>query len=179
MLRRGLLALRGSAGAHRSLALQQRQHGMQARLLLKNAAQVVVVGGGSKPKLGRAMNEVVVLVNHSLLVGQDGRIAEIVPAGAATEELQSRLRANAAAFSENSGLSGVDTVMDCFGKVVLPGFVDGHTHAVFAGDRSHEHAMKLAGATCVRACAKVLAGVQCGCCLIPWDWCAAESRGAQ
>lgn len=31
--------------------------------------------------------------------------------------------------------------------MVLPGFVDGHTHSVFDGDRSHEHAMKLAGAT--------------------------------
>lgn len=38
-------------------------------------------------------------------------------------------------------------MIDCKGKVVLPGFVDGHTHSVFDGDRSHEHAMKLAGAT--------------------------------
>lgn len=33
------------------------------------------------------------------------------------------------------------------GGVVLPGFVDAHTHAVFAGDRSHEFAMRLEGAT--------------------------------
>ncbi|MDA2979800.1 MAG: imidazolonepropionase [Actinomycetota bacterium] len=30
---------------------------------------------------------------------------------------------------------------------VVPGFVDAHTHAVFAGDRSHEHAMRLSGAS--------------------------------
>lgn len=30
---------------------------------------------------------------------------------------------------------------------VLPGFVDAHTHPVWAGDRVHEFAMKLAGAT--------------------------------
>ena len=38
-------------------------------------------------------------------------------------------------------------VMDADGASVVPGFVDAHTHVVFAGDRSHEHAMRLAGAT--------------------------------
>ncbi len=38
-------------------------------------------------------------------------------------------------------------VMDVDGAAVVPGFVDAHTHAVFAGDRSHEHAMRLEGAS--------------------------------
>ncbi len=38
-------------------------------------------------------------------------------------------------------------VFDARGNAVIPGFVDAHTHAVFAGDRSHEHAMRLAGAS--------------------------------
>lgn len=33
------------------------------------------------------------------------------------------------------------------GGAVVPGFVDAHTHAVFAGDRSHEFAMRLEDAT--------------------------------
>lgn len=37
-------------------------------------------------------------------------------------------------------------VCDVAGATVLPGFVDAHTHAVFAGDRSHEFAMRLSGA---------------------------------
>ncbi|XP_068132881.1 probable imidazolonepropionase isoform X2 [Hyperolius riggenbachi] len=37
--------------------------------------------------------------------------------------------------------------IDCTGKCVLPGLVDAHTHPVWAGDRVHEFAMKLAGAT--------------------------------
>jgi len=35
--------------------------------------------------------------------------------------------------------------VDAAGRAVLPGFVDGHTHAVFAGDRSDEFAAKLRG----------------------------------
>jgi predicted amidohydrolase YtcJ len=31
--------------------------------------------------------------------------------------------------------------------VLVPGLVDAHTHPVFAGERVHEFAMKLAGAT--------------------------------
>lgn len=37
--------------------------------------------------------------------------------------------------------------IDCTGKTVLPGFVDSHTHIVFAGNRSSEFAMRLRGAT--------------------------------
>jgi len=36
---------------------------------------------------------------------------------------------------------------DLEGRAVLPGFVDAHTHLVFAGDRSHEFARRLAGDT--------------------------------
>ncbi len=34
---------------------------------------------------------------------------------------------------------------DCGGSAVIPGFVDAHTHLVFAGDRSNEFARRLAG----------------------------------
>ena len=43
-------------------------------------------------------------------------------------------------------LHSFDALSAC-GSAVLPGFVDSHTHAVFAGDRSHEFAMRLQGAT--------------------------------
>jgi imidazolonepropionase len=36
-------------------------------------------------------------------------------------------------------------VINCEGGAVLPGFVDAHTHVVFAGDRSAEFAKRLAG----------------------------------
>jgi imidazolonepropionase len=38
-------------------------------------------------------------------------------------------------------------LIDASGKVVLPGFVDPHTHLVFAGDRASEFEMRLQGAS--------------------------------
>ncbi len=37
--------------------------------------------------------------------------------------------------------------IDCSGKTLLPGFVDSHTHIVFAGNRANEFAMRLRGVT--------------------------------
>jgi imidazolonepropionase len=37
--------------------------------------------------------------------------------------------------------------IDVQGAAVVPGFVDAHTHAVFGGDRAHEHAMRRSGAS--------------------------------
>ncbi|MET0564902.1 MAG: imidazolonepropionase, partial [Acidimicrobiia bacterium] len=37
--------------------------------------------------------------------------------------------------------------LECEGRAVLPGFLDSHTHLVFAGDRAGEFSMKMAGAS--------------------------------
>lgn len=54
---------------------------------------------------------------------RDGRIAEAGTGGPARE------------------------VIDARNRVVLPGLIDCHTHALYAGDRMNEHALKLAGAS--------------------------------
>ena len=41
--------------------------------------------------------------------------------------------------------SGVDRVIDCTGMTLLPGFVDSHSHLIFAGDRSAEFAARSHG----------------------------------
>jgi imidazolonepropionase len=38
-----------------------------------------------------------------------------------------------------------DKTIDCTNKVVIPGFVDSHTHLIFGGDRSAEFAARMAG----------------------------------
>ena len=40
---------------------------------------------------------------------------------------------------------GVDQEIDCSGKTVIPGFVDSHSHLIFAGDRSAEFAARARG----------------------------------
>lgn len=103
------------------------------RLILRNAAQVVCVArGGERVKCGSAMGDVAVLENASVVVGGDGRIEAVGPAA----EIE-------AAYAS----AAFDCSVDASGKCVVPGFVDGHTHPVWSGDRVHEFAMKLAGAS--------------------------------
>jgi len=84
------------------------------------------VAGGSRPRLGKAMGQVSMLENHSLLVDHAGLVAQVLPGGAPTEALHTQLLREE---SKGEG-GGVTRVVDCKGKVVIPGFVDGHTHAV-------------------------------------------------
>ena len=44
------------------------------------------------------------------------------------------------------GGAGADERIDAGGRCVVPGFVDSHTHLVFAGDRGEEFAARMAGA---------------------------------
>ena len=41
--------------------------------------------------------------------------------------------------------SGVDSEVDCTGKTLFPGFVDSHSHLIFAGDRADEFAARSQG----------------------------------
>lgn len=46
----------------------------------------------------------------------------------------------------SAGAAAADEVLDAGGRCVVPGFVDSHTHLVFAGDRGEEFAARMAGA---------------------------------
>jgi len=67
------------------------------------------------------------IVEHGAVRIQDGRIAEVVDHPLTPED--------------------GETEIECHGKVVLPGFIDPHTHLVFGGWRQNEFEMRLAGRT--------------------------------
>jgi imidazolonepropionase len=90
-----------------------------------------------------------VVVTSTLLTG----IAELVTCADAGADLADVLE-HAALVIEGSSVAWVgpaqdapdaDELMDLGGRTVLPGFVDSHSHLVFAGDRSAEFAARMAG----------------------------------
>ncbi|XP_029901438.1 putative imidazolonepropionase [Myripristis murdjan] len=103
------------------------------RLLVKNAKQVVLIcNNGEKYLTKNGMQNLCVIENGSIVIGSDGLIKAVGPADTIKTQ-----------YSEAS----FDEVIDAAGMCVVPGLVDAHTHPVWAGDRVHEFAMKLAGAT--------------------------------
>lgn len=52
---------------------------------------------------------------------------------------------NRIVFVGTGAQSGVDNEIDCSGKTLLPGFVDSHTHLIFAGDRAQEFSSRSRG----------------------------------
>ena len=90
---------------------------MTRKLLLKNAAELVTCRG-TGPKTGAAMADIGIVTDGALWV-EDGIIRRV---GTTAEVL--------------AGLDASDAeVVDAAGCCVLPGFVDPHTHFLFAGHR--------------------------------------------
>lgn len=102
-------------------------------LLLINAAQLATCSNGdlSHPLRGEGQADAGVIENGAIAVSQ-GVITDI----GTTDEVLSR----------NRPVEGHTDVIDASGRLVVPGFVDAHTHLVYAGSRHREHAMRLSGA---------------------------------
>ncbi|TAH49988.1 MAG: imidazolonepropionase [Chloroflexota bacterium] len=101
---------------------------MSISLIIHSASQLVTVAGDA-PKRGESQSELGIIENGALAI----RGQEIVAVGASDE-----IRALATNETE---------LLDARGRIVLPGFVDAHTHVVFAGDRANEFEMRLRGAS--------------------------------
>ncbi|HEV8187336.1 MAG TPA: amidohydrolase family protein, partial [Pyrinomonadaceae bacterium] len=94
-----------------------------------NCSQVVTLAGPARPRVGTELRELAIVVRGSLFV-RDGLIDRV-----GTE-------------AEIGVLIDAGTeVVDAGGRVVLPGFVDAHTHPVFAGTRVDEFEERSKGAT--------------------------------
>lgn len=93
---------------------------------------VTVAASGALCKTGADMQDVGEIRNGAVLF--DESILWVGEAAGLPAELERR------------GLTARDIhVVDCTGRTVMPGFVDSHSHMVFAGSRAHEFARRLAG----------------------------------
>ncbi len=104
---------------------------MDADLLIINAAQLLTCASPDGPKRGAALADPG-LIEDGALACLEGQIVAV----GRTADLLARLEDPDAAH-----------VIDATGKVVLPGFVDPHTHLLWAGDRAGEFEQRIAGAT--------------------------------
>jgi len=103
--------------------------GAAPSLLVVHAGELVTLLGGERPRRGREMRELAVIPDGAVYV-EEGMIRDVGPSRA--------LQANHADAA---------LVLDATGKTVVPGFVDPHTHLLFAGSREHELEWKADGLT--------------------------------
>lgn len=100
---------------------------MSNSLLISGASQIVTMRGRG-PRRGKALSQIGILLNGAILV-RDGVIAAVGPAKE-IEKLKESRRAEK---------------MDVGARVVLPGFVDSHTHLIHAASRAEEYELKIRG----------------------------------
>ena len=105
---------------------------MKGNLIIKNASALVTCSGFMAKK-GREMSELGIIADGAVVIEQ-GRISRV----GTTTNIMADLKAL------GQDLSQFETI-DAFGKAVLPGFVDSHTHLVFGGYRAEEYAWRLMG----------------------------------
>lgn len=89
-----------------------------------NCSQLLTLGGPARPRVGPELRELGIIEDGAMLI-RDGRVA---------------------AVGRNNEIRA-ERVVDAGGRVVMPGFVDAHTHPVFAGNRADEFERRTAGAT--------------------------------
>jgi imidazolonepropionase len=97
-------------------------------LAVLHASQLVTLAGPKRARVGAELSEIEIIRDGGLLI-RDGRI-ELVGSS-----------------SEIEKKAGDAEVIDARGKVVLPGFVDAHTHLVFAGSRLDDFERRARGET--------------------------------
>ena len=95
-------------------------------MIIHSASQLLTLQGG--PQRGGRLGELGIIQDGAVLI-REGRVQQT----GTTAEL----------FAAYPG----EQVWDAAGRVVMPGLVDPHTHAVWAGDRAAEFEMRLQGKT--------------------------------
>ena len=97
-------------------------------LAVLHVSQLVTLAGPTRPRVGAEMAELAIIRDGGMLI-HDAKIDSVGP----SDEIEKKSR-------------GAQTV-DARGRVVLPGFVDAHTHLVFAGNRLDDFERRARGET--------------------------------
>jgi imidazolonepropionase len=101
---------------------------MQADLLIHDAAQLITLSSPGGPKRGAGMGDLGIVPRGAVAI-RDGLVLAVGPSGQLTRQVRAK------------------HTVDASGCVVMPGFVDPHTHLVWAGARADEFEMRVTGAT--------------------------------
>ena len=102
-------------------------------LLLRNIAQVITLGSGPIPRVGDAMSDLGIIENGAVLIHGD----RIVWVGH-TKDIP--VRDPGTRYQTLDGI-GLDLI-------AMPGFVDSHTHPIFAGGRADDYDLRIRGKSC-------------------------------
>lgn len=96
--------------------------------IVTNCAQLVTLRGAHRPRMGAEMRDLAIIEDGAMLI-RDKRMARV------------------STRREIEGSADGCAVVDAGNRVVMPGFIDAHTHAVFAGTRVDEFEMRATGKT--------------------------------
>jgi imidazolonepropionase len=97
-------------------------------LAVLHASQLVTLTGPKRPRVGAEMSELAIIRDGGMLI----RAGEIVRVGP-SDEIEKNVRDA--------------EIVNARGRVVMPGFVDAHTHLVFAGNRLDDFERRTRGET--------------------------------
>ena len=97
-------------------------------LAVLHASHLVTLAGPKRPRVGGEMSELAIIHDGGMLI-RDGKIDILGP----SDEIEKNARGS--------------EIVDARGRVVLPGFIDAHTHLVFAGNRLDDFERRARGET--------------------------------
>ncbi len=98
-------------------------------LAVINCKQLITLAGPPRPRVGAEMRELSVISDGAMLV------------------LNERIEKVGTRKQIEPSIGAKCTVVDAGGRIILPGFVDAHTHPVFAGTRVGEFEERAGGAS--------------------------------